>query len=602
MAYENLGLMFQTICEKYPDKAAYMSKKEGNYESITYREVQTQVKYLAAALEGLGAKKDDKILLLSENRLEWAISDFAILSCGSVTVPIYPTLLPKHIEFIINNAEGKIIIVSQEVQLKKIMEIRKNLPQIEHIILMEGPIGDDFLSWSDIMEQGKSSLEKNPEMFEQRLKTITPDDLASIIYTSGTTGVPKGVMLSHGNFLSNIEGSLDALQIRESDVFLSFLPLSHVFERMAGHFLATYCGCTIAYAENIETVAQNLQEVHPTVMASVPRFFEKVYARVLDSLEEGSALKKKIFLWAIEIGKKSNLYHQKGLPLKGMLKSKYKLANKLVYSKLRERVGGNIRLFASGGAPLGREIAEFFNAAGLRLLEGYGLTETSPVITVNRENNFKFGTPGQPLLNVEVAIAEDGEILTRGSHVMKGYYKNEEETRETIDKDNWLHTGDIGYLDKDGFLYITDRKKNIIVTSGGKNIAPQPIENLLITSKYIEQALVLGDKRKYCTAFIVINPDGLKTFAKKQSLEYESEKDLIEHAAVIELIRKEIDSLSVDLASYETIKKFTLLHEPFTIENGELTPTLKIKRNVVEQKYFAKIEEMYSEEGNASES
>jgi long-chain acyl-CoA synthetase len=272
-----------------------------------------------------------------------------------------------------------------------------------------------------------------------------------------------------------------------------------------------------------------------------------------------------------------------------------------VYSKLRERVGGNIRLFASGGAPLAREIGEFFNAAGLRLLEGYGLTETSPVITVNREDNFKFGTPGQPLHNVEVAIAEDGEILTRGSHVMKGYYKNEEETKETIDKDNWLHTGDIGYLDKDGFLYITDRKKNILVTSGGKNIAPQPIENLFITSKYIEQTIVLGDNRKYCSAFIVVNPDSLKIFAEKQSLEYQNEKDLIEHTSVKELIRNEIDRLSVDLASYETIKKFTLLSEPFTIENGELTPTLKIKRNVVEQKYFAKIEEMYSEEGNTSE-
>jgi long-chain acyl-CoA synthetase len=602
MAYENLGSMFQTICEKYPDKAAYMTKKEATYESISYQEVQTQVNYLAAALQELGTKKNDKILLLSENRLEWAISDYAILSCGGTTVPIYPTLLPKHIEFIINNSEGNIIITSEETQLKKILEIKKNLPKIKYIILMEGTASDDVLSWTDMMEKGKASFEKNPKIIEQSLNNITSDDLASIIYTSGTTGVPKGVMLSHGNFLSNIEGGLKALQIQESDVFLSFLPLSHVFERMAGHFLATYCGCTIAYAENIETVAQNLKEVHPTVMTSVPRFFEKVYARVLDSLEEGSAMKKKIFMWAIEVGKKSNLYRQKGLPLKGMLKSKYNLANKLVYSKLRERVGGNIRLFASGGAPLAREIGEFFNAAGLPLMEGYGLTETSPVITVNREDNFKFGTPGQPLHNVEVAIAEDGEILTRGSHVMKGYYKNEEETKETIDKDNWLHTGDIGYLDKDGFLYITDRKKNIIVTSGGKNIAPQPIENLLITSRYIEQALVLGDKRKYCTAFIVINPDSVKHYAEKHSLEFKNDKDLIEHTSIKELIRKEIDNLSVDLASYETLKKFTLLHEPFSIENGELTPTLKIKRNVVEQKYFAKIEEMYSEEENTSES
>ncbi|UCF63731.1 MAG: long-chain fatty acid--CoA ligase [bacterium] len=601
MSYENLALMIKTVSEKFPEKAAYMSKKEGTYQSTTFREVQNQIQYLSAALMDLGVEKDEKVLLLSENRMEWAISDYAILTCGAVTVPIYPTLLPKHIEFIINNSEGKVVIVSQDFQLEKILEIKKNLPRLKHIILMEGIAPEGVLGWRDFVEKGKIIYEKNPNLITKSLKAIKGDDLASIIYTSGTTGVPKGVMLTHHNFLSNIEAGLDALKVDEKDLFLSFLPLSHVFERMAGHFLASHVGATIAYAENIETVAQNLQEVHPTVMTSVPRFFEKVYARVLDSLEEGSAAKKKIFLWAIEVGKKSNLYHQKGLPLKGMLKSKYKIANKLVYSKLRERVGGNIRLFASGGAPLGREIAEFFNAAGLRLLEGYGLTETSPVITVNRENNFKFGTPGQAVINVEVAIAEDGEILTRGPHVMKGYYKNEEETREAIDEEKWFHTGDIGYLDKDGFLYITDRKKNIIVTSGGKNIAPQPIENLLITSKYIDQALVLGDKRKYCTAIIVPSIENLRNFAKKSSLEISKDDELLQNQAIKALIRSEIDRVSVDLASYETIKKFMLLKDPFTIESGELTPTLKIKRNVVEQKYQTKIDAMYAEDESMTE-
>jgi long-chain acyl-CoA synthetase len=352
---------------------------------------------------------------------------------------------------------------------------------------MTGDAPEGVLPWSDLMETGKTVLLKNPKTIEDDLEQIQRDDISSIIYTSGTTGTPKGVVLTHNNFLSNIEGVLKVINVSENDSFLSFLPLSHVFERTAGHFFATHVGAAVAYAENIETVGDNLREVHPTVMTSVPRFFEKVYAKILDSLEEGSALKKKIFLWAIEVGKKANLYKQKGLSLKGLLKYQHNIANKLVYSKLRERVGGKIRFFVSGGAPLSREINEFFNAAGLSLLEGYGLTETSPVITCNRENNFKFGTPGLPLDNVEVVIAEDGEILTRGPNVMKGYYKNEEETRETIDEEGWLHTGDIGYLDKDGYLYITDRKKNIIVTSGGKNIAPQPIENLFITSKYIEK-------------------------------------------------------------------------------------------------------------------
>ena len=408
-------------------------------------------------------------------------------------------------------------------------------------------------------------------------------------------------MLTHGNFLSNIEGALEALEVTDEDVFLSFLPLSHVFERMAGHFLAIYAGATIAYAENIETVADNLKEVKPTVMTSVPRFFEKVYSRILDSLEEGSKLKKKIFLWAIETGKNANIYYQKGLPLKGNLKRKIALADKLVFSKLKERVGGRIRLFASGGAPLTREIGEFFNAAGLPLMEGYGLTESSPVITVSRLNNFKFGSPGPPISGVEVAIAEDGEILTRGPHVMKGYFKNEEETRESIDKDNWLHTGDMGYIDKDGFLFITDRKKNILVTSGGKNIAPQPIENLLISSRYIDQALVIGDKRKYCTAFIVPSMENLKKFATDQSIPPEDEKKLVEDTRIRQLIRAEIDNLSINLASYETIKEFTLLSEPFSIESGDLTPTLKIKRNVVEQRYQHLIEKMYTTDASTAD-
>jgi len=480
------------------------------------------------------------------------------------------------------------------------MEIKEKLPNLKNIILMEGDAPEGVLSWKKIMQIGSEYQTAHPNFLAESLEKINREDLASIIYTSGTTGVPKGVMLTHGNFLSNIEGGLNVLHVSEEDTFLSFLPLSHVFERMAGHFLATHSGATIAYAENVETVADNLQEVHPTIMTSVPRFFEKVYARVLDSLEEGSALKKKIFLWAIEVGKKANVYKQKGLPLAGFLKTKYGIANKLVYSKLRQRVGGRIRFFVSGGAPLSREINEFFNAAGLLLLEGYGLTESSPVITVNQDKNFKFGTPGLPIPNVEVAIAEDGEILTRGPHVMKGYYKNEEETKEVLDGERWLHTGDIGYLDKDGFLYITDRKKNIIVTSGGKNVAPQAIENLLITSKYIEQAIVLGDKRKFCSAFIVPAFDNLKNYANKNKLQFSNDEDLLNLPEVKELYRKEIDRLSVDLASYETIKKFHLLKEPFSIESGELTPTLKIKRNIVEQKYKDIIDQFYAEDDNAA--
>ncbi len=596
MAYQSLAEMFMDVCNKYPEKTGMMYKSEGEFHSITFSEIQDTTFKLAAGLHSLGVRKGDRVLILSENRKEWAFTDYANQLLGAITVPIYATLLPRHIEYIINNCEGKVIVLSGHHQLEKIQEIRDKLPHLQHIILMDGEAPEDVISWEAILEKGKENLQKNPDLIETTSREVQRDDLASIIYTSGTTGVPKGVMLTQGNFLSNVEGAIQVIPVNNQDTFLSFLPLSHVFERMAGHFLPFHVGATIAYAESIETVAENLQEVHPTIMTSVPRFFEKVYARVMESLEEGSPLKKKIFLWAIEVGKQALVYKQKNLPLKGMLKRKHNLANKLVYSKLRERVGGRIRMFISGGAPLSREINEFFNAAGLTLLEGYGLTETSPVISVNRLDKFKIGSVGLPLPNVEVKIAEDGEILTRGPHVMKGYYKNEEETRETIEPDGWLHTGDIGYLDKEGFLFITDRKKNIIVTSGGKNVAPQAIENLLITSRYIEQSVVIGDKRKYCSALIVPNMDNLKAFAKEKGISYANEDELLQKEEIQVLIRQEIDNVSTDLASYETIKKFRLIKTPFSIEAGDLTPTLKVKRNVVEQKYKDLIDEMYAED------
>ncbi|MEJ2635640.1 MAG: long-chain fatty acid--CoA ligase [Calditrichia bacterium] len=596
MNYPSLGAMFQAVCEKYPEKTGMMYKTGGKYQSLAFKEIQEKEIGLAAGLKKLGVEKGDRVLLLSENRVEWALSDYAILSLGGITVPIYPTLLPSHIEFIINNSEGQIIIISGTHQLAKLRKIQKKLKNLKHIILMDGEKDKDIITWDEIYESGKSYREKYPDFQDKTLAGLNRDDVASIIYTSGTTGTPKGVMLVHGNFLSNVEGSLQVLPVDSTDTFLSFLPLSHVFERMAGHFLAFSIGATIAYAESIDTVAENLNEVHPTIMTSVPRFFEKVYARVLESLEEGSAVKRKIFFWAIELGKKAILYKQKKMPLSGLIKIQYGIADKLVYSKLKERVGGKIRMFISGGAPLSRDINEFFNAAGLVLLEGFGLTESSPVISVNRLDNFKFGSVGLPIPNVEVCIEEDGEILTRGPHVMKGYYKNEEETKESIDKDGWLHTGDIGYLDKDGFLFITDRKKNIIVTSGGKNVAPQSIENLLITSKYIEQAVVVGNRRKYCSALIVPAMESVEAYAKKNNIQYSNIEELVEKPEINDLIRKEIDAVSTDLASYETIKKFKLMSEPFTIESGDLTPTLKIKRNVVEKKYEHLIDQLYPHE------
>ncbi len=598
MKYQNLAQMFYTTCQTFGDKVGMMFKKGGSYQSIRYKEIQETVTRLANGLAALGVQKGDKVVLLSENRVEWSWSDYAVLSNGAATVPIYPTLLAPHIKFITNNSDAKVMIVSNDHQLAKVMEVLDDLPRVEHLVIIDpGEIQHDkLITFQELQKKGEAFLQANPDEIKQRVEATQVDDLATIIYTSGTTGEPKGVMLTHGNFLSNIEASLRALPITPDEIFLSFLPLSHVFERMVGHFLATYQGCTVAYAESIETVPQNLLEVRPTLMASVPRFFEKVYGRVMESLEAGSSVKKSLFMWAVGVGKEALKYKQNGKPIPGGLFAlKYKLADKLVFSKLKERVGGRIKFFVSGGAPLSREIGEFFGSADLLILEGYGLTETSPVISVNRLEKFKFGSVGLPLDNVEVKIAEDGEILTRGPHVMKGYYKNEAATKEAIDEEGWFHTGDIGIIDEDGFLVITDRKKNLIVTAGGKNVAPQPIENLLITSQYIEQAVVIGDKRKFISALIVPNLEALKAFAQERGITYQSTRELLDHPEVNKLIRQEIDNVSGDLARYETIKKFALIEEPFTIESGELTPTLKVKRRVVEERYKDIIDKMYEE-------
>lgn len=597
MGYSNLAEMFYGTCKKFPERTGMMFKKEGVYQAVKFREMQESVVNIAAGLASLGVKKGDRIVLLAENRKEWAYFDYAIFSVGAVTIPVYATLLAGDIQYIINDSEARLVVVSNLTQFKKITDVEKDLRNVKKFILIdpEGVQHKNTVALSDLLEMGRAYLRDKPGFTEKTTGKLSRQDLATIIYTSGTTGEPKGVMLTHGNFLSNVEAALRSFPIDENDTFLSFLPLSHVFERMAGHFLANCAGSTIAYAESVEAVPQNLQEVKPTVMTSVPRLFEKIYARVVGAVEEGSPLKRKLFYWAIGVGRQVTELEQKSMEPRGVLKIKYNLANKLVFSKLKERVGGRIRFFVSGGAPLAKEIGEFFTAAGLLVLEGYGLTETSPVIAVNRLDKFKFGSVGLKLDNVEVKIAEDGEILTRGPHVMKGYYKRDDATKEVMDKDGWLYTGDIGHIDEDGMLIITDRKKNIIVTAGGKNVAPQKMENLLATSRYIEQVLVIGDKRRFCSAVIVPSFETIEKFAAEKGISYQSKKDLCNNPEVVALIKAEIDAANAQCASYETVKKFIVLEEPFSIESGELTPSLKIKRKIVEQNYHDRINALYAE-------
>jgi long-chain acyl-CoA synthetase len=594
MRFENLADMFVVNAERMKERSAYMYKHEGEYKSITFNEALKQVIRIAAGLNTLGVKRGEKIAVLSENRYEWAFADYAILILGGINVPIYPSLLPNQVEYLLKDSAAKIILCSNQIQLTKLESVLAHCPALKSIIIFDAEPGNSrYMTLAQLMKQGEDFLKQNPDFIKSEIAKTSLADQATIIYTSGTTGEPRGALLTHGNFMSNIEGSLQCLHVDETDIFLSFLPLCHVFERMAGHYLACYSASTIAYAESIDTVAQNMVEVKPTVMTSVPRLYEKIYARVLESIESGSLLKRKIFYWAIGVGREYIGCIMNKKPISGALQFKRNLAYKLVFSKLAERVGGRLRFFVSGGAPLAREIGEFFGAAGLMIYEGYGLTETSPVITVNKEEQFRFGTVGQVIPGIEVKIAEDGEILTRGPHVMLGYFNKENETREAIDEEKWFHTGDIGFFDDTGFLTITDRKKNIIVTSGGKNIAPQPIENQLVTCKYIEQAMIIGDKRRYCAAVIVPAFETLEKWAKENSVTFENRRQLIALPAVRKLFKNDIDNVNNGLASYETIKDFILTDAPFSIETGELTPSLKIKRKVVLEKFKNEIEKMY---------
>ena len=588
--------MFFDTAEKYPSKTGMMYKSEGNWQERNFSDMAVEVRQLAAGLAAMGVKKGHKVVIYGENSVEWALSDYAILTCGAATAAIYATLLPEQAAYICNDSGADIALVSNKIQFDKLMSVEKDLKSVKTYILFDATGIDhpNVMTYKALRDKGSEHLKANPGLIEQQLASLTRNDLAIMIYTSGTTGEPKGVMLSHGNLLSNIEAGLRSLPVSEKDVFLSFLPLSHIFERMVGHFLANFRGATIAYAQSIEAVPANLLEIRPTLMASVPRLFEKIYAKVLAGVEEGSAVKQKIFNWAVGVGREVTTYRQNNRPLPGGLSFKYKLATKLVFSKLQERVGGNIRFFVSGGAPLAKEIGEFFTAAGLLIIEGYGLSETSPVITVNRLDKFKFGTVGIALDNVEVKIAEDGEILTRGPHVMLGYYNKPEDTKEAIDEEGWFHTGDIGIFDEDGMLKITDRKKNIIVTAGGKNVAPQKVENLLVTSKYIDQVLVIGDKRKFCSALIVPSQEAVEKFAAEHGLDQSDFAKLCREESVRKVIQHEVDEANARLASYESIKKFILVPRMFSIETGELTPSLKIKRKVVESNYSGDIEALYN--------
>jgi len=591
---DTLSQLFLNTINIYPKDDLMLYKKEGRYLPISTEEFGQRVKFIGLGLKTLGIEAGDKLIILSENRPEWVMTDLANICLGGVTVPIYTSLVPEQIKYIIDDSDAKIVVCSNSGLWQKIEKIKSDLPKVKHYISFEEVTPEGVLSLKQLIDRGKELNQKNPELFEQVARKIRPDDLASIIYTSGTTGVPKGVMLTHKNFVSNGKACAAVVPFSRKDRVLSFLPLSHVLERMVV-FTYLYKGCSIAFAESVETVGENLQEIRPHIMVSVPRVFEKIYSKVMDNVLASSFLKKKIFFWALKTGRHYSQRKLQKKPVSTWLEKKRKLAHKLVFSKIIEKTGGRVRFFVSGGAPLSKDIAEFFYVMGLIVLEGYGLTETSPVIAVNTLDNLRFGTVGRPIPGVEVKIAEDGEILTRGPNVMKGYYKKEVETKEAFEG-GWFHTGDIGYFDEDGFLIITDRKKDIIVTAGGKNVAPQPIENLLKTNLYISNAVVVGDKRKFVSALIVPNFEKLEEYANFNNLTFKDRKELINHPQILNFMQAEVERTTLNLSSYEKVKKIALLEREFEIEKGEITPTLKVRRNIIEKKYKELIDLLYQED------
>ena len=570
--------------------AALKVKREGRWVDISVAELRDSVRNFATGLRLLGVKPGDRVAILSENRPEWAIADFSILCNAAVTVPIYPTLLGWQIEYILNDSGAVAVICSTQEQLQKINDIRSHTPHLHHVIVCEGGGAKTF---QEVIESGRA--EKDNRRFDELRAQPRPNDLATIVYTSGTTGNPKGAMLTHGNIASNVASLYDIMPIGLGLTAISILPLSHIFERMADYFYFSK-GVTIAYAENVSKLGDNLQEIRPHAFAAVPRLFEKMRERIMNGVAEKPAIEQKIFRWALKIAEQRLPYRVENKPMPPVLKVKSTLAHKLVFRKILQRLGGRVMYVFSGGAPLSPELAAFFIGAGVEIIEGYGLTETSPVIAANTPMARKVGTVGKVIKGVEVRIASDGEILARGPNIMKGYFNNPEATAQAIEPDGWFHTGDIGEIDKEGYLKITDRKKDIIINAYGKNIAPQPLEALLKSSPYVGTPVLIGDRRKFIVTLIVPNFEKLERDAAAMGIRFDSREELVNDDRVRSIYQSEIDRFNRNLDRQEKIRRFALLPRDFTIEADEITPSLKVKRKVIDKKYKDIIDQLYADD------
>ena len=592
---DTIPRQFLACVESFNRPDAFRHKQNGAWVDVSHKDVLERVHALAHALGELKLAKTDRVALLSENRLEWAITDLGILFAGGVTVPIYPTLIPAQVEYILKDSDVRVVFVSSKVQAAKIAALRPQLPMLERVIAFdEDAAGNGVESFSALLARGRalSSGKSAADMAAE----MAPTDWASIVYTSGTTGEPKGVILTHKNFTSNVRMCLEAFAIGPKDVYLSVLPLSHAFERTVSYTMMT-AGVPIAYSESIETAMTNLKEIRPTVVCFVPRIYEKFYDAVHHMVENSSSARRGFFNWGVKVG--TAAVNARGAKRwNPLLRLQHRIALMLVFGKVRDRVGGRMRFMVSGSAPLSQDIIEFFHAAGLPVLEGYGLTETSPVATVNTLEHMRFGTVGRPLKGMEVKIESDGEVVLRGDNIMQGYFKKPDDTAAVM-KGGWFYTGDIGELDKDGYLRITDRKKDLIATAGGKKVAPQPIEGRLRHDPMIAEAVMVGNGRPYITMLIAPNFPRLDVWATNGGLDITDRAKLVATPEVRKLYQEIVDGVNASLAQYERIKSFTLLDGELTTANGDLTPTLKVRRKIVEEHFRDKIDAMYRVNGSS---
>ena len=589
--------VFEQIARIHKRSDTLNYKHGGRWIPISSDEMLARIRRIAAGLHSLGVHNGDRVAILSESRPEWTLTDAGCIFAGAIDVPIYPTLTPPQVQYILNDSGARVLAVSNHQKFLEVKQILGSCPSVQYVIFFDPAevASEDGLTLSQLEERGKRQLEAQPDLLDTLARHITKDDLATIIYTSGTTGEPKGVMLTHANLVSNLLDGARPFAFGDNDIVLSVLPLSHIFERQA-MYMYLYQGMAVYFAESLDTIGPNLREVRPTVLVGVPRIFEKIYDRIKERVAEKGRVNVAFLNWAVSVAQVYARFLIEHQPVPRVLALKHRLADKLVFSKWHEIFGGRIRLLVSGGAALPEELGYIYLGAGLPIVQGYGLTETSPVICAGSLEDNRIGTVGKPIPNVEVRIAADGEIETRGPNVMRGYYNKPEETRGVFTDDGWFKTGDVGTMDRDGFLRITDRKKELFKTSGGKYIAPQPLEQMIKGSRFVNQVVLIGNERKFPAALIVPNWPLIESYVQLKGITAAGKAELCRHPRIIDLFERQIAGLTANVAKYERVKKIALLENEMTIEGGELTPTLKVKRRVIEEKYRPVIDRIYSED------